>query len=228
MYRFADVQKSMQRLVRTRSHALSRITLVPHSVPRRIMDPIARAVARTGITPNGVTALGFAGNAAAALLAARGQLAAAGMVMLVASGLDLVDGALARATGRATAFGAVFDAVLDRYSEALVLLGLVAYFGDREAYVQVGLLFAAVTGSVLVSYVRARAEILGYTLREGLFTRAERVLLVALALIVSAWWPGALTAALWVLATVANATALQRLYHVWAKTRGEAGTGPAN
>ena len=198
---------------------LSRITLVPHSVPRRVMDPIARAVARTGITPNGVTALGFLGNCAAAVLVARGHLLAAGIAMLFSSGLDLVDGALARATGRATPFGAVFDAVLDRYSEAVVLLGLTVYFADREAYVQVSLLFAAVTGSVLVSYVRARAETLGYTLREGLFTRAERVLLTAAALIVARWWTGGLTGALWVLAVVANVTALQRLYHVWVKHR---------
>ncbi len=121
------------------------------------MDPIARAVARTGITPNGVTALGLVGNLIAAWLAADGRWLAAGLVMLVGSGLDLLDGALARATGRVTPFGAVFDAVLDRYSEAVVLLGLVVYYADRDAYVQVVLLFAAVTGSILVSYVRARA-----------------------------------------------------------------------
>lgn len=187
------------------------------------MEPVARAVARTGITPNGVTALGFAGNGIAAILAARGDLAAAGLVMLAASGLDLVDGALARATGRVTAFGAIFDAVLDRYSEAVVLLGLVVYLGDRGAHVQVALAFAALTGSVLVSYVRARGETLGFLLREGLFTRAERVVLMAAALIVSGWWTGALTAALWVLAVVANLTALQRLRHVWQKSSGAAG-----
>ena len=183
------------------------------------MGPIARAVARTGITPNGGTALGFAGNAVAAVLAGSGQLALAGVVMLAASALDLIDGALARATGRVTPFGAVFDAVLDRYSEAVVLLGLLVYYADRDADVQVALLFAAVTGSVLVSYVRARAETMGYTLREGLFTRAERVILTAIALIVAAWWAGALAAALWLLAVVTNVTALQRLYHVWQKTR---------
>ncbi len=183
------------------------------------MDPIARAVARTGITPNGVTALGFIGNVVAAVLVATGRLPLAGIVMLIASGLDLIDGALARATGRVTVFGAVFDAVLDRYSEAVVLLGLLIYFADRETYLQVVLLFGAVTGSVLVSYVRARAEILGYSLRDGLFTRAERVILTAIALIVSAWWSGGVTIAIWLLAVITNVTALQRLYHVWQKTR---------
>jgi CDP-diacylglycerol--glycerol-3-phosphate 3-phosphatidyltransferase len=187
------------------------------------MDPIARAVARTGITPNGVTALGFAGNCLAAVLAARGQVLAAGLVMLVGSGLDLIDGALARATGRATPFGAVFDAVLDRYSEAAVLLGLLIYEADREAYREVGLLFAALTGSVLVSYVRALAETQGLSLREGLFTRAERVILTAVALILARWLPGALTVAIWLLAVLTNVTALQRLYHVVVMMRGTAG-----
>ena len=194
-------------------------TILPHTVPKQIAEPVARAVARTGITPNGVTALGLVGNLIAAWLAAEGRWLAAGLVMLAGSGLDLVDGALARATGRATAFGAVFDAVLDRYSEAVVLLGLAAHFAGRDAYVQVALLFAALTGSVLVSYVRARAETLGFQLREGLFTRAERVILTAAALIAAAWWTGALTGALWLLAVLTNATALQRLYHVWGWTR---------
>jgi CDP-diacylglycerol--glycerol-3-phosphate 3-phosphatidyltransferase len=187
---------------------------------------VVRAVARTGITPNGVTAIGFVVNCIAAVLAARGQLLAAGLVMLFGSALDLVDGALARATGRASRFGAVFDAVLDRYSEAIMLLGLVIYQADRGGYWQVGLLFAALTGSVLVSYVRALAETQGHTLREGLFTRVERVLLVAVALILARWTDAALIVALWLLAVLTNLTALQRMYHVRVKERAiDAGEG---
>jgi CDP-diacylglycerol--glycerol-3-phosphate 3-phosphatidyltransferase len=192
---------------------------VPHAAPKRIIDPVVRVVARTGITPNGVSLVGFAWNCVAALLAARGLLFAAGVMMLAGSALDLVDGALARATGRATRFGAVFDAVLDRYSEALMLLGLVVYEADRERYLEVGLLFAALTGSVLVSHVRAMAETLGHSLREGLFTRAERVILTGAALILSPWAGWALTAALVLLAVLTNLTALQRLYHVHLKER---------
>jgi CDP-diacylglycerol---glycerol-3-phosphate 3-phosphatidyltransferase len=201
------------------------VTLLPRSAPRRILDPIVAAIARTGITPNGITAIGFIVNAAAAALAARGMLLAAGIVMLAGSGLDMVDGALARATGRATRFGAVFDAVLDRYSEAVVLLGLLIYEADRNRNVQVVLLFAALTGSVLVSYVRARAETMGMRLREGLFTRPERVVLTALALIIGYWWSGAITGALWILAVLTNMTALQRVYHVWANLRTAASAG---
>jgi CDP-diacylglycerol---glycerol-3-phosphate 3-phosphatidyltransferase len=192
---------------------------VPHTAPKRIIDPVVRVVARTGITPNGVSVLGFAWNCVAALLATRGLLFAAGVMMLAGSALDLVDGALARATGRATRFGAVFDAVLDRYSEALMLLGLVVHEADHGAHLEVGLLFAALTGSVLVSHVRALAETLGHSLREGLFTRVERVLLTGAALILSPWAGWALPAALVVLATLTNLTALQRLYHVHVKER---------
>ncbi|MGD9893175.1 MAG: CDP-alcohol phosphatidyltransferase family protein [Dehalococcoidia bacterium] len=190
-------------------------TILPHAVPTHIAEPIARAVARTGITPNGITAIGFVGNLIAAWLAADGRWLAAGLVMLVGSGLDLLDGALARATGRATRFGAIFDAVLDRYSEAAVLFGLLVYFESRESYVQVGLTYVALAGSVLVSLVRARAEIDGMRLREGLFTRAERVVLTAVALIIGQWAPVAVTVALWILAVLASLTAIQRVYYTW-------------
>ena len=178
-------------------------------------------MARTGVTPNGISAIGFLLNALAAVLVARDALVAAGAVMLFGSALDLVDGALARATGQASRFGAIFDAVLDRYSEGAVLLGIALHLvgqGDERSAV---LVFAALTGSVLVSYVRAYAETLGFPLREGWFTRVERVLLTALALLISGWWAGALVGALWLLAVLTNLTALQRLYHVWAYLRAE-------
>ena len=194
-------------------------TLLPHAVPAHIAEPVARAVARTGVTPNGVTALGFALNLVAAWLAAGGYWLAAGLVMLLGSGLDLIDGALARATGRATKFGAIFDAVLDRYSEAAVLLGLLIYFEARGGLVQAGLIFVALAGSVMVSLVRAKAETMGIQMREGLFTRAERVVLTAAALIVGHWAPVAVTVALWVLAVLTTITAAQRLFGVRAAER---------
>jgi CDP-diacylglycerol--glycerol-3-phosphate 3-phosphatidyltransferase len=193
---------------------------LPHTTPAVIAGPVARALARTGITPNGVTALGFLGNVLAAWLAGTGLWLAAGLVMLAGSGLDLLDGALARATGRATRFGAIFDAVLDRYSEAAVLLGLAVYFEGRDDLTPVWLAFIALAGSVLVSLVRAQAETMGMSLREGLFTRAERVVLTAAALIVGHWLPDAVTAALWILAALSTLTAVQRLYYVRKVSRG--------
>lgn len=187
-----------------------RFSILPRSLPRRLTDPIALAVARTGVTPNMVSAAGFVGNAAAAVLVARGMFVAGGLVMLAASALDLLDGALARATNRATPFGAVFDAVLDRLSEAAVLFGLLLYYQGRGETTPVVLTFAAVTGSILVSYVRARAEIAGLNLKEGFFTRPERVLVLGIGLVA-----GLAVPALWLLAVLTNVTALQRLYLVW-------------
>lgn len=187
-------------------------TILPHEVPKGIAEPIGRAVARTGITPNGISLIGVTLNLVAAWLAATGNWVPAGLVMLVGSGLDLLDGAVARASGKASRFGAIFDAVLDRYSEVMVLFGLVVYFEGRGDTLQVALIYVAAAGSVLVSLVRARAEIDGLRLREGLFTRAERVVLTAAALIIGARYPTAMTAALWVLAVLTVLTALQRVY----------------
>ena len=200
---------------------LKSFTLLPHSVPRRLTDPIVAVIARTGVTPNHLTTLGFLGNVGAGVLAARGDFLAAGLVVLAASALDLLDGALARATGRASAFGAIFDSVLDRLSEAAVLGGLVFYFAQRDQREEIALCFAALTGSILVSYVKARAQANGLDLHVGLFTRAERVLLLGGGLIISQ-----VRIALWLLAIMANATALQRLYTVWDRFRQDEATPP--
>lgn len=181
--------------------------LLPHSVPRRVTDPIISLIARTGATPNQLSVLGFAGNVGAAVFAARGEFLTAGLVMLASSAVDLLDGALARATGRASPFGAILDSVLDRLSEAAVLAGLAFYYGQRGEKVEVALCFAALIGSLLVSYVRAKAQAEGLELREGLFTRAERVLVLGGGLIIQQ-----VRVTLWLLAIMANATALQRLY----------------
>lgn len=194
-------------------------TIVPHTVPRSISQPVARAVARTGLTPNQITALGFLGNVAAAVLVGFGLLIAGGIVMLAGSILDLVDGALARLTQRATPFGEVFDAVMDRLSEGAVLFGLLIWELNRGHQVEAALIFAAVAGSFLVSYTRARAEVIRMDVKEGLFTRAERVILLAAGLILNGI-PYLLLAILWLLAILTNFTALQRLYYVWTKTRG--------
>ncbi len=188
--------------------------LLPRSAPRWLTDPVVDVMARLGLTPNMLTAAGALGNVGAAVLAARGEFLPAGIVVLAASALDMFDGALARATGRATDFGSVFDAVMDRVSEAAVLFGLLVYFSDRGGRTEELLAFAAVAGSFLVSYVRARAQIIGINLREGLFTRAERVILLSAGLIIDQ-----VTPMLWILAVLAGATAAQRLLLVWLKTR---------
>jgi len=195
-------------------------SLLPHSVPRRITDPIVFLLAKAHISPNALTLAGVLGSAGAAVLLARGEFLAGGIVVLAAGALDILDGALARATGRVTRFGAVFDSVMDRVSEAAVLFGLLYYYAGRDAREESLLVFAALAGSMLVSYIRARGEILGLQIREGLFTRAERVVVIGLGAII-----GQVRIALWILAILTNLTALQRLYLVWRKTRQEASKG---
>jgi CDP-diacylglycerol--glycerol-3-phosphate 3-phosphatidyltransferase len=185
-------------------------TLLPRSVPRGLIDPVALAIARTGLTPNALTALGLVGSLGAAALVAGGYFLAGGLVVLAAAALDLLDGALARATGRVTAFGGVFDSVLDRLGEAAVLGGVLFHFSEGGHRQEVVLAFIAVVGSIMVSYVRARAEGAGLRLREGIFTRPERVIVLGLGLIVDQ-----MRIALWILAVLTVFTVLQRLYVVW-------------
>jgi CDP-diacylglycerol--glycerol-3-phosphate 3-phosphatidyltransferase len=197
---------------------LPSFTLVPHKVSTRVTDPLVGPLASIGVTPNMISVAGFAGNVAAAVLAASGYFLIAGLLMLASSALDLLDGALARKTGTVTKFGAVFDSVLDRLSEAAVLGGLTYHYTQTSSTTAIALCYAAIVGSIMVSYVRARAEGLGLSLREGLFTRAERVILLAGALIIA---HGVVIWALWVLAILSHATAAQRVYTVWEKLRSD-------
>ena len=209
--------------LRTLGVALPSFTIVPHKVSSQFTDPIVAPLARLGVTPNMISAAGFAGNVTAGVLAASGYFIAAGVLMLVFSGLDLLDGALARKTGSVTKFGAVFDSVLDRLSEAAVLGGLLYHFAEEGGRtMEVALCYAAMVGSIMVSYTRARAEGIGLELREGLFTRAERVLLLAGALILAPLVQDAIVpGALWILATLSLLTAAQRVFAVWRKLSGD-------
>ena len=179
--------------------------VLPQRLPQGFADRLGRTIARTGLTPNMLSCIGLAGNVAAAVLIAQEMLIVAGVVFLFFSVVDLFDGAVARATGQATPFGAVLDAVFDRLGEGFVLCGIAWYFADRGENVQVAVTFAALLGSVSVSYLRARAEIEGLTMREGLFRRQERVALVSLGLLFNA-----LTLAIWPLAILTHFTVFQR------------------
>lgn len=197
------------------------INLLPQRLPKGISDGIGRSVGSLGITPNMISLLGFVGNAGAGVLAATNHLIAAAIVFLVFSLLDMVDGAVARATGTASPYGAVFDAVLDRLGEAAVLAGVGWYFGERGEHVQAGVIYAALFGSIAVSYMRARAEVNGLEMREGLFRRQERVALVTLGLLFDG-----LTVTAWLLAILANLTALQRFWMIARALREPATASP--
>ena len=172
---------------------------------------VGRLIGSTGITPNALTLAGLGANLIAAALVVAGWLPAGGLALLLASALDLLDGAVARATGTATRFGAFLDSLVDRYSEAAVLAALLVVFAQRGDFILVGGAAGALTGSLLVSYARARAEGLGLDCEVGLFQRPERVLALAAGLLL----PDLLLApVVWVLAVVTNVTVLQRVLYV--------------
>ncbi len=195
-----------------------------HSLSNRIAEPIARFIARSGITPNMLTWLGLLLNIGVAVVLAWGYLFVGGFLVLAAGAFDLLDGAVARVTGRTSKFGALLDSTIDRFSEAAVLFGLLAYFAMQNHVQGTLVVFLALVGSFAVSYVRARAEGLGLQCGVGWFTRPERVVLLALGLVLSPL-PYALLAALWILAFMSNFTAGQRIYYVWKQTCDTSGTG---
>ncbi len=175
-----------------------------------VIDPIVAVINRTGLTPNMLTFIGLLLNAGVAVVLARGGIALGGWLLLLATSFDALDGSLARLTGRQSSFGAFFDSTLDRYSEAVVYGGLLFYYMDQGARTEMLLVYAAIIGSIMVSYSRARAEGLGLECKVGLATRLERVMLIAVGLILQR-----VTLALWLVMIFANFTALQRIVHVW-------------
>jgi len=189
-------------------------SLVADRVRGRV-NRIGAVIARMGLSPNQLTVLGLVLNAIVAVVLALGHLQWAGILLLVAGAFDLLDGAVARATGNVTRFGGVLDSVLDRYSEAFVVGGLLIWIVRSDlGAVPVSLCYATIVGSLLVSYVRARAEGVGILLTQGLFARPERIVVLAAGLLLAR--P---VIALWLLAIATNLTVLQRLWLVWHATR---------
>lgn len=197
----------------------------------RIINPLILGMIRVGITPNIITTLGFLGNCVATAFfvwAARcaGSPAEAatavgwGGFIIIASGLfDMMDGRLARLGNMSSTFGALWDSTLDRYSELVSLFGVTLYFfslGDAGFWWAVTG-FLAMTGSVMVSYVRARAEGLRLECKVGLMQRPERVVVLSVGTIVTgltgSFWPTA--AAVGLIALLANITAFWRLAYCY-------------
>ncbi len=183
-----------------------------------LTQPVVRLLAKTPIAPNAITWFGFLLAIGAALLIISGQLFAAGFVVLIAGFFDILDGALARSTNRTTRFGAVLDSTLDRLSEAVVLLGILVLYAREQLVAEVLLVGVVLFGSLLVSYIRARAEAIGLQAEMGLFTRPERVIVLALGLLLNQI-PYALVVALGVVAVFSFITVGQRLIYVWQQTR---------
>ena len=176
--------------------------------------PIAAFLNRLGIRPNTVTLIGLAGTVGCALLIGFGHMTWAGLLLLIMGPVDAMDGALARMRNEASAWGAFVDAVTDRYSELFLFLGFLMYYMAHSN--PLGILFAylAAAGSVLVSYVKARADASKLDANVGMLTRVERYLVLIPGLIFSGLYPPLALIALIIIAIFANITALQRIFRV--------------
>ena len=183
-----------------------------------LTQPAVQLLTKTPITPNTITWLGFLLAVGAAALIVIGDLFAAGFMVLIAGFFDMLDGALARITSRTTRFGAVLDSTLDRLSEAVLLLGILVLYAREQSVAGSLLVGIALLGSFMVSYVRARIEALGLECKVGLFSRTERVIVLALGLLLSQI-DYALIIALAIIVLFSFFTVAQRLLYIWRRTR---------
>ena len=174
-----------------------------------VLDPIGAFFNSLGIYPNTMTLLGLAGNVVGAVLIALGYLTVGGIVVLVMGLVDTLDGTMARLRGMPSEFGAFVDSVTDRYSELFIFGGLLYYFIQKGDWISVMGIYLAASGSVLVSYVRARAASVGMDTKIGFLGRFERYLVLAPSIILRIPMVG-----VWIIAIFANITAIQRILDV--------------
>lgn len=180
-----------------------------HHRANALIDPVTRRLARAGVTPDAITYTGLFLSAAAAACLAGGMLRTAGVVWLIGSALDMLDGALARNTGAVNRKGAFLDSSLDRVAEGLLLTAAVYHFAGQGMALASAASAYALLASFMVSYTRARAEGLGAGCKSGLATRLERVILLGMGLLL-----GVFEIAIVVLAVLATITTVHRLVRV--------------
>ena len=210
---------------------------------KNLLEPLARWLGERDANPNWLTTLGFLLSILCAWEIASDRLVIGGVLVLVSGLFDTIDGAVARKTGRVTKFGAIYDSTMDRYSEVTVFFGLGFYLIGHYFYLTSVAAVFAIGGSIMVSYIRARAETLGFKANVGLARRQERVLILGLGLLLNVfdgffdktfgpliryvgghdfvYPPFALAAAVFLLAFLTNITAIQRLYYVHKQFKAE-------
>ena len=179
-----------------------------------ILGGIVRLLSGARVHPNFLTAIGLAINGVAAWLFSRGEFMSAGFVVLCGAVFDLVDGPVARTSNRVTRFGGFLDSVLDRYSDLILLMGLLVYYASINRFGYIILTAVVMAGSVMVSYSRARAENVMPSCKVGFLERPERIVLIIIGALANRMAP-----VLWVLAVLSNITVIHRIVHTWTGTR---------
>lgn len=193
----------------------------------RVLDGIVRLIARINPNPNLLSVIGLGINVLGAVLYGYGQFFYAGLIMIAANLFDMLDGRVARLTGRVTRFGAFLDSSLDRLSDMVVFLGIIIFYSRDTKYhstLYAALTGAALIGSVMVSYTSARAESLIPKCDVGFLRRPERVVLLVLGSLTV--WPDSthpflnkMPATIWLMAVLSYWTFCHRLYHTWREIR---------
>jgi CDP-diacylglycerol--glycerol-3-phosphate 3-phosphatidyltransferase len=184
------------------------------SACNKVIVLIVRGLALSKIHPNVLTFIGLLINIVAAVLLGAGRFRAAGFVILGAGIFDMVDGRVARETNQVTRFGGFFDSVLDRYSDLALLMGLLVWYGSINRPFYVVLTAIVMTGAVMVSYTRARAENAIPTCKVGFMERPERVVLFIIGALFDRMAP-----VLWVIAVLSNVTVIHRMIFTWQEAK---------
>ena len=180
-------------------------------VESKLEIPIVRVLVFLRLTPNTLTMSGLVIAGSSAYLSSKGFLLQSGLLLIASGVFDLLDGTLARATNRATKFGALLDSLTDRISELIVLLGIMLfYLDDTASNIGVVFVYISAAGSIMVSYLRAKAESLNVECTDGIMTRPERVLSLSGGLIIANWWEPALFVSLVIISALTIGTAIQR------------------
>ena len=179
-----------------------------------LLDWAGTGLNKMGITPNVLTLTGVIGTAVGATIVANGNFVLGGLIIMLMGPFDALDGAVARVRGEPEDFGAFVDSVSDRYIEILIYGGLIWYYFSQENLLAVMLIFFAITGSIMVSYMRARAQSLGFEAKVGLLTRVERFLVIGPSILF-----GYPLVGVTIVAVFSNITAFQRIFHVRQESR---------
>lgn len=179
-----------------------------------ILNPFIQLLKKLEIHPNTFTTIGCIMGFAAAFFMGKGSFRMAGIFILFSGMLDNIDGQLARASNKVTKFGALYDSTLDRYGEVIFFLGMAYYFIQNGWYLTSVAIAIGLGGSLMVSYVRARAEGLGFECKTGILQRPERILLLGIGCIIHRTL---LIVVIWIIAILSNVTAIQRIIYIWRK-----------
>ena len=183
---------------------------------RGVLEPIAAFFNRKGILPNTMTLIGLAGHTVGAFFLFEGEMMIGGLILLAMAPIDALDGTMARLRGEPSSFGAFVDSVTDRYSELVIFFALIIFYAQQGEWLNCIVVYMAAAGSIMVSYVRSKAESLGYEAKVGILTRMERYIVLIPSFVLNVPMIG-----LWIVAVMANITAIQRIIHVRQQARVE-------